>query len=73
MEELTYKEQQFYQCIKCGKVHSADINKVIDLNDDIYYGVYCSHCRGVTKHLWAGETEEDRYLWEDPVFDERYY
>ncbi len=62
-----------YQCIKCGKVHRVNINKVWDLDDEIYYETYCQACRGVEKHLDVGEDENEIYLWADPVLDERYY
>lgn len=66
-------ETRNYQCIKCGKIHSVNINKVFDLCDDIYYAVYCSTCGGVEKHLDVGEDKSDRYLYYDPVLDSRYY
>ena len=62
-----------YQCIECGNIHHACTDKVIDLCDNVYYATVCPHCRDVTKHLWVGEDDADKYLWVDTVLDERYY
>ena len=62
-----------YQCSQCGDIHLEDSNKVIDLNDDIYYKLVCPVCREVRKHLFVGQTIEDKYLLADPILDQRYY
>lgn len=67
------QETQDYQCIKCGGIHSVDINKVFDLGDDIYYAVYCPKCRGLRKHLDLGTDKSDKYLYYDPILDEKMY
>ena len=66
-------ETRNYQCIKCGDIHNADINKVFDLGDDIYYATYCPACRGVVKHLDVGEDESEIYELYDNTLDSRYY
>ena len=72
MEEVRVNEQ-FYQCIDCGCVHRSNIDKVDNLGDAIYYGNYCPHCRGTTKHLWVGKNESEVIEFYDHVLDERYY
>ena len=72
MNTREHKEAN-YQCIECGNIHLACTDKVIDLCDNIYYATVCPHCRDVTKHLWVGENDDDKYLWMDTVLDSRYY
>ena len=66
-------ETRNYQCIKCGKIHNVEINKVYNLNDDLYYATYCAHCKEVVKHLDVGVDKSDVHYWEDPVLDKKYY
>ena len=72
MDTLGYKTRN-YQCINCGEIHSVNINKVFDLDDDVYYATYCPTCREVVKHLDVGADKSEVYYWADPVLDERYY
>jgi ssDNA-binding Zn-finger/Zn-ribbon topoisomerase 1 len=62
-----------YQCTKCGKIHRVKINKVWDLDDEIYYETYCPKCAEMVKHLDVGENELDMYELYDPVMDKRMY
>lgn len=66
-------KQYNYQCTQCGDIHLEYSDRIIDLKDDIYYKLVCPVCREMHKHLFVGETIEDRYLWADPVLDARYY
>lgn len=66
-------ETRDYQCSNCGEIHSVDIKKVFDLDDNLYYGTYCPKCRGVKKHLDLGVDKSERYALYDAVLDERYY
>ena len=66
-------ETRDYQCIKCGKIHSIDQAKVIDLGDDIYYAIYCPVCRGWHKSLDLGTDKSEYYALYDVVLDSRYY
>ena len=66
-------ETRDYQCINCGEIHSVDIKKVFDLDDNIYYVTYCPACRGVEKHLDLGVDKSERYHWADPILDKRMY
>lgn len=72
MEECRHNEQ-YYQCLECGRVHRANTEKVIDLGDDTYYETLCPNCRGVTKHLWVGADEDDIYMYYDVTLDETYF
>ena len=65
--------EAFYQCTECGHIHRAQVDKVIDLENDLHYATYCPRCKKVKKHLWAGEDESDKYLYMDINLDERYY
>lgn len=66
-------ETRDYQCIKCGKIHSANTNRIYDLGDDIYYVTYCPCCKEMVRHLDVGADKSEVYIWADPVLDERYY
>ena len=72
MVGLTCNEQ-YYQCVTCGGIHCSDADKIIDLDDYIYYETYCPTCRGVTKHLWVGQDESEINYYYDVTLDKRYY
>lgn len=72
MDTLRHKEN-YFQCTCCGNIHKEYSDEVIDLKNDIYYATVCSHCRGVTTHLWVGEVEEDIYELCDNTLDSRFY
>jgi hypothetical protein len=66
-------ETRNYQCIKCGEIHSVEINKVYNLDDDIYYATYCPCCKEVVKHLDVGIDKNEIYELYDVVLDSKYY
>ena len=72
MDTLRHKEELF-QCTTCGNIHKEYSDEVINLDNDVYYATVCGHCRGVTKHLWIGSDESEKYELYDPVKDSRYY
>jgi ribosomal protein L44E len=72
MERLNCNEE-YYQCAECGNIHRAQVDKTIDLDDDLHYATYCPKCKKVTKQLWVGEDKSDKYIYMDIVLDERYY
>lgn len=72
MDTLENKEL-YYQCIKCGNIHRVKIDKVYDLGDDIYYATICPKCKEMRKHLFVGESEDEKYLYYDITLDSRYY
>ena len=72
MERLTCNEQ-YYQCSGCGYIHRAQVDKVIDLKNDLYYATYCPKCKEITKQLWVGEDESEVYALYDNTLDIRYY
>ena len=71
--DTTRHKESYYQCVQCGNIHKEYDDEMIDLDTDVYYATVCSHCRGVTKHLWVGENESEKYSLYDPVLDSRYY
>lgn len=71
MERLN--NEALYQCSECGHIHRARVDKVIDLDNDLHYATYCTKCKEVTKQLWVGEDETDKYLYMDIILDQRYY
>ena len=72
MDTLRHKESS-YQCIRCGNIHKAYDDEMIDLDTDIYYATVCSHCRDVTMHLFVGDIEDEIYELYDNTLDCRYY
>ena len=72
MDTLRHKES-YYQCVQCGNIHKEYDDEMIDTQTDIYYATVCSHCRGVVKHLWVGDTEDEVYELYDNTLDSRYY
>ena len=72
MDTLRHKES-YYQCVQCGNIHKEYDDEIIDTQTDIYYVTVCSHCRGVKKHLWVGDTEDEIYELYDNTKDSRYY
>lgn len=66
-------KQEWFQCTTCGNIHKDYSDEVINLKNRVYYATVCSHCRGVTKHLWVGDREDEIYALYDPVLDSRYY
>ena len=71
MERLN--TEAFYQCVECGHIHRARVDKVIDLLNGLHYATYCAKCKDVTKQLWVGNTEDEKYLYYDPVLDKKMY
>ena len=72
MDTLRHKES-YYQCVQCGNIHKEYDDEMIDTQTDLYYATVCSHCRGVTTHLWVGENESEIYELYDNTLDSRYY
>ena len=61
----------YVQCQQCGAVHTTKMK--IDIENNLYTELKCPKCRGVTQHLWCGDTEDDVYLYYNPVTDSRFY
>ena len=72
MERLSSNEA-LYQCSECGHIHRARVDKVIDLDDNLYYATYCQKCKTIEKHLWVGEDESEKYIYMDIILDEKFY
>lgn len=64
-------DKQFFQCLKCGKIHKEKIK--FNIESDLYIQLECPHCRDETTQLWVGDDEQDRYIYYDLNMDERYY
>lgn len=72
METLLHNEE-YYQCTECGHIHRAQVDKVIDLDDDLYCATYCPKCKEITKQLWVGEDKDEISYYYDVTMDRRYY
>ena len=67
-------EKVWVQCARCGNLHQVKSKDASISDDDLYItGLYCSHCRDGTKHLFVGEHKEDVYIVGDSGLDERYF
>lgn len=64
-------DKQFFQCLKCGNIHQRKMK--FNIESDLYIQLNCPHCRDETTQIWAGDKEEDKYIYYDPVMDSRYY
>jgi predicted Zn finger-like uncharacterized protein len=62
----------FYQCSHCGTVHKIEDNK-IEVTDELYSSVWCSHCKAITKQLWVGDKPEEIYELYSATLDSRFY
>ena len=63
-------EKIFIQCTHCGYIYEANV-EICD--DDLYVDCKCARCDN-ERGLYIGDNLlEDKYLFYDPVLDERYY
>lgn len=66
-------KQEWFQCTTCGNIHKDYTDEIINLKNGVYYATVCQSCRGVTRHLWVGENEDEIYELYDSTLDSRYY
>lgn len=60
----------YYQCCSCGAVHYIEYPYKVD---ELYSTFWCGECEDEVKHLWVGESIDDKYLYMDITKDERYF
>lgn len=63
-------DKGYYQCQLCGFIHHEKTRFNIN---DLYVEMPCPCCHELSRHLWVGDKEEDKYLYMNVNIDQRYY
>ena len=67
-------DKVYVQCQCCGKVHRVKSREASISDDDLYTEpIWCSFCRGETKHILIGDNREDVYIYGNILLDKRYF
>lgn len=64
------KTGAYFQCCDCGAIHYIECPYN---EEDMYNTFWCEECEEESKHLWIGNSIEDRYLYYNPNLDERFF